>query len=436
MDSNSYLHTRFKPFYRAGGAWFKTHFVQLASRVIHGMFSQLHLTVALIAVSKSCPLAADIVTIVDADGSVTSGHALNFKKHTVSVDNGDTREFLTTNLVSLQYKDRQTQTISSSSLVLLANGDRLYVRLIKVDEDQIEFRWPDFPAEPPLLIPLETVRGIVFKLPKNIQRRRRLIKDLHNFRQDTDEVALLNGDKINGEFRSADSNNLSLDTTVGEVTVRHSQAGGLGFNSTLISFPKTAGQRVLMRLTQGTRLTVRNLKLDSQRRFVCDALFGTRMVFPETAVVSMRFLGGRVAYVSDLKPQEYRFTPYLSSEWKMQSDLSVTGDALYMRGIEYDKGLGMHSKSEVSYDLADGYRNFQATVGIDDTANGQGSVEFRIHLDGRRVFTTGPVTGKSPPRKLPPIDVTGKRRLTLIVDYGQFGDIRDYADWCNALLIK
>ncbi len=150
----------------------------------------------------------------------------------------------------------------------------------------------------------------------------------------------------------------------------------------------------------------------------------------------MRFLGGRVVYLSDLTPAEYRFTPYLSSKWKLHADRNVTGSPLRVRGNEYFKGLGMHSKSEVTYDLASKYRRFRATVGIDDEANGQGNVVFAVEVDGQRVFDSHPLTGKSPVLKLNPIDVAGKHRLKLIVEFGQFADIRDYANWCNARLVK
>ena len=72
----------------------------------------------------------------------------------------------------------------------------------------------------------------------------------------------------------------------------------------------------------------------------------------------------------------------------------------------------------------------------DDTARGRGSVVFVVEVDGERVYTSKPVTGKSDPLSIPPVDVAGKQRLTLIVDFGHLGDIRDHADWCNAVLIR
>lgn len=140
--------------------------------------------------------------------------------------------------------------------------------------------------------------------------------------------------------------------------------------------------------------------------------------------------------LSDLKPVEYKFTPYLSTHWPLMQDRNVVGGELRLRGTAYPKGLGMHSKSRVTYDLKEQYSRFQAVIGIDDSAGGRGTAVFSVEVDGKRLFTSQPLTGMSPAFSVKPIDLRGKKRLTLIVDYGPRGDILDHADWCDAVLIK
>jgi hypothetical protein len=167
-----------------------------------------------------------------------------------------------------------------------------------------------------------------------------------------------------------------------------------------------------------------------------DALFGAELRIPLSAVRLMRFLGGRIEYLSDLEAAEFQFTPFLKARWPLRRDRNVLGGPLRLRGREYAKGLGVHSRSEISYDLKGKFRQFRATVGVDDTARGRGSVVFAVEVDGERVYSSKPVTGKTAPLPIPPIDVTGRKRLTLIVDFGHLGDIRDHADWCDAVLIR
>ena len=159
-------------------------------------FWRLFFRIVLILIGGSGPAAADSVTVVDADEGVATGRLLNFEGSKLSIEDRKIHEFATANLTTLRYDDHKAEDASSGSLVLLDNGDRLHVRPVKVDEDQIEARWAEFPDGRSVLIPLETVRGIVFKVPKLISERNQLIKNLLNDRRNSDELILLNGDRI------------------------------------------------------------------------------------------------------------------------------------------------------------------------------------------------------------------------------------------------
>ena len=86
-----------------------------------------------------------------------------------------------------------------------------------------------------------------------------------------------------------------------------------------------------------------------------------------------------------------------------------------LRGTEFITGLGMHSRMAVTYQLRGIEREFQATVGIDDIAQGAGSVVFAVELDGRRIWTSSEITGKSPLTSVGKIDLHGGKQLTLLV---------------------
>jgi hypothetical protein len=90
----------------------------------------------------------------------------------------------------------------------------------------------------------------------------------------------------------------------------------------------------------------------------------------------------------------------------------------------------------MTYRLAGKFRRFHATIGIDDSAAGRGSVIFEVLLDGKIAYKSDVLTGASPPVTIERLDVTGAKIMTLSVDYATDGDILDHADWCDALLIK
>ena len=56
-----------------------------------------------------------------------------------------------------------------------------------------------------------------------------------------------------------------------------------------------------------------------------------------------------MVYLSDLKPTAYDFTPYLRVRWPLVLDGSVDGRDLHLAGGVFDKGLGMHTASRVTY---------------------------------------------------------------------------------------
>ncbi len=95
----------------------------------------------------------------------------------------------------------------------------------------------------------------------------------------------------------------------------------------------------------------------------------------------------------------------------------------------------MHSSSRLTYDLDQPYKQFQAELAIDDATNGGGSVRFRVLVDGREKYTSETIRGNTKPVPIT-VDLTGAKRLELIVDYADRADVLDHADWINARLIK
>ena len=118
-------------------------------------------------------------------------------------------------------------------------------------------------------------------------------------------------------------------------------------------------------------------------------------------------LGGRLVYLSDLQPAEYRFTPFLTVSWPYRTDRNVTGGILRWGGRLASKGLGVHTAARLAYALDRPYKRFQVESGIDDSTTGRGSVEFRIFVDGKEEYVGDPVRGGSPPV---PINVDGRRQ--------------------------
>jgi hypothetical protein len=153
---------------------------------------------------------------------------------------------------------------------------------------------------------------------------------------------------------------------------------------------------------------------------------------------------GKLQYLSDLEPAAVEFTarqsggasdPNFAKLYAFKKDRALLdGGPLLVGGQEYKKGLTMASRTTATFVLPEGYRRFRALAAIDDRAGGRGNVELVITADGRELMRQE-IDGTSEPVRLD-LDITGVRRLTILADWGQYGDRNDDLDLCEARITK
>ena len=170
-------------------------------------------------------------------------------------------------------------------------------------------------------------------------------------------------------------------------------------------------------------------------------LAGIEAKLPLDRVRQVDFAAVNIAYLSDLEWTDSKFTPYIPSRLKEawfapRRDEGFQGP-LQIQGKRFEKGLALHSRTLLTYRLQDDYRRFRAVAGIDDAVR-NGSVEAHVVLtisgDGKTLFTSE-VSGSMDPLELD-LDLSGVKRLTILVDYGRDIDIADHLDLGEARLIK
>jgi hypothetical protein len=211
------------------------------------------------------------------------------------------------------------------------------------------------------------------------------------------------------------------------------------FNPALARRGRVSGLRSLVGLRDGCRLLALALEADDRKARL--TLWGGATVETATeAIVALQPLGGRAVYLSDLKPIGYKHIPYLQLSWPYETDHNVAGDQLRSGGRLFAKGLGMHSASRLTYNLDREYRRFEARLAVDDSTAGRGSVVFRLFVDDgsgmwQPKFNSPKVRGGDTPVAMS-VDLTGAKRISLLVEFADRGDELDDADWLDARLIK
>lgn len=96
---------------------------------------------------------------------------------------------------------------------------------------------------------------------------------------------------------------------------------------------------------------------------------------------------------------------------------------------DFKQGLQVHSHSEVTCFLKGAFSTFESTL----VPCYQASVTFEVHGDGKLLFDSGKMGGKSAPKDIA-IDVSGIQELKLIVTEGGNGWGGDWVMWANPLL--
>ncbi len=329
---------------------------------------------------------------------------------------------------------------SQGPQIVLADGSLIVVDSLRIEKEQVR-------ATSSLLgkiaLPLDLVVGIVFRPPLDLAIRDQLRGRMLATTGETDRVLLDNGDELTGTIVGLDDVKaepvLQLQSDIGKTEIPADKLAAILFNATLVNKPRTSGLRTVVGMRDGSRVTSTELSSDKAgaRLKLVD---GVTVQLPWEAIVALQVLDGRAVYLSDLKPASYRHIPYLQFSWPFQTDRSVLGSQLRVGGNIYAKGLGMHSPARITYDLDQPYRRFQAEVAVDREAQQRGSVVFRVFTDDgggtwQERAASEVLRGGEPPQRIS-VDLTGAKKISLLVDFADHGDELDHADWLNARLVR
>ena len=166
-----------------------------------------------------------------------------------------------------------------------------------------------------------------------------------------------------------------------------------------------------------------------------ETAWGQELKLPAADVQSVRFHGGKLTYLSDLNPSKVEEIPFFGRRLSWRRDVNLMGEPLKMNGQTYDRGVAVHSRSILTYDLNGRYSTFEALVGFDDASKGQGRVDCRVFADGREIFANPDLKASDPPVKLS-LPVSGAEQLRLQVDFGRGQNTGDRVIWANARLYR
>lgn len=347
----------------------------------------------------------------------------------IRLDDGEERRIPAPDLVRITTTATQPPNGRRQPTLTLAGGDVLHGKIVDGREESVVVETADLGA---VTVALESIRRL---------DTRRAWQEAHrdsvawlNRTSDTteDRVLLTNGDCLRGFVTSIDGASLSIDGSLGEVKVPERLVVAVRLNSP--TPPRLNRPHLIVAFRNSGRLTVTDLDWSGN---VVEARLrdGQRVRVEAERVVRVDVIGGRWEWLSSHQPISYQHTPMLSLGWDYKNDHNVLGEPITVAGETFERGVGVHSRTNMTYDLKGAYAGFVTNFGIDDDSGPYADVSVLILVDGKPQFEQAHVvrgTLHGPVR----LDIARANRIELIVDFGQNGDIQDRFNWVEAALIR
>lgn len=405
-----------------------------------------YLLAAALVLTSAGPAAADeeakepVFSVRTAAGTTLEGTWRELKPDwSVRVGEGEGTPVAGNNVLAVRRKDAPLPPFPSDDHLLLANGDRLPFKGLRLVGEKFQFRHPNLEVGKDASVPLAAV-SILWKIaPDKTLDAEKLRRRLAAGTRDRDALCLRNGDVLAGVLTGLDEKNVEVEVEKKRAKVPMGQVAYIAFNTELADALRPKGVYARLVLSEGQedgggRLSLKSASYSDGETLTGTTVFGARVRVPLRKVAALNLYQGRAVYLSDLKPAKYEYRPFLDATWPYTLNANAADHDLRLGGSTYDKGISLHSHSRLSYRAGGAYRRFEALVGLDERDGREGSVRVRVLADGETLVDRE-LTLRDGPVPIA-VKIEGVRELTLEVDFGAGADVQDVVNWVDARLVK
>ncbi len=317
-----------------------------------------------------------------------------------------------------------------SSTLYLVDGSQLFVRNPEIVGEKVTFRTANGLSE----IPLSILRAIVWTPSPTIEAR---IKDPST---DQDSVFVQTADverSVEGIVERLDREQLTINyqnesRKIGLEKIKALVMADLGL-------AESTGPIATIQLTDGS--TVVGVILDLVAGKLAVAMAGNNQIALDAdRIASVKIKSDRLLFLSDLEPIDVQQKTEFTVLRTWQRDRSVEQNPLTIRYgdtekiVRFNRGLGTQAFTQLVFENPGKFDRFNAIAGIDAETEGRGDCQMVVRGDGIELWSKR-VRGSGEPQEID-VDISGIKRVSLIVYPGEDFDLADHADWCNARFVK
>jgi len=117
-----------------------------------------------------------------------------------------------------------------------------------------------------------------------------------------------------------------------------------------------------------------------------------------------------------------------------KTNKSIRGDSMTIAGERFQLGVGTHATSRMLIGLDGKGKSFSARVGLDDAAYVKASIAFYVMGDQKILWESGPMN-RGDKAKIVNVDLTGVKKLGLLVTVIREDISENYANWAEAKIV-
>ena len=329
--------------------------------------------------------------------------------------------------------DPQSPTPALDARVFLAGNEQLFGKLEAIGDDKLTLTtpWGDR-----LDLPMTRIVGVYMGMPDHKESAESFAKRLKT-RGDQDTLLARAKDgeivAITGVVEAIEANKLGFQYGGKTRTLPLKGVEGM-ILAARPALPPPTEVRPTFDLAGGIVISGRWATIEPAIWQV-EAPWGQTIKLPATDVRSVRVRGGGMSYLSDLEPSRVEEIPYFGRQTPYRKDVSLTGAPLRLDGQAIDKGLAVHSRTSLTYDLNHRFATFEALVGFDESGGKKGRVDCRVFADGKEIYANPDLRADAPATRLS-LPVAGAEQLRLVIDFGADENTGDRVIWGNARLYR
>lgn len=393
------------------------------------------------------------VDVVRLDGSTVSGELVGWLYNGITLKGDEEpKGILTTELLEINWKGDAAPADDSATFLETIDGSRFRVTEFSSHGRLAKVATPY--SDGPLKIPTKDIRSV--ELSPRTEAAATVWQELED-KQLSGDVLIVSKregqsfDYLTGVAGDVTPEQASFQWEGERIDVKRSKVAAV------LYYHKQAARvrEVVCELTtaDGSRFQVNTVVLQDGV-LTCTTPVKLELRIRLTDLRHADFSAGKLAYLSDLKPTEVKWTPRIAAPpgasvvaafGMPRYDESFTGSELSLLWKDdpqlarrlvrsYDKGLAIRSRTELVWRLPVGMQRFSTIAGIDPQAANQGRVILQVRGDGKMLWE-GPINGREAPVPLD-LDLNGARRLQLTVDYGENLDYGDRLHLVEARVTK